>query len=174
MTPRFGALREIATLFAAIGSVLGKPRYALAALFAAFVFFGVYLFVPILLVPGNTFSLELSLITPLEYVLLTALALMTGTLLSLELFAFRQSRALHARAAGGVSGLVASLTGGILAAASCGCGVGILLGAVGLGGGTLFVVAHQTTIVFAMLGVVAVGLYFSARRAAGICATCQI
>ena len=155
-------------------SVFIEPLYGAIAVLAAVALFAVYLFVPIWLVPSNSLALELSLVTPLGYGLLVALALMTGALFALEVFAFQRSRAQKVAAARDSVGLIASLTGGILAAASCGCGVGILLGAVGLGGGTLFVAANQTAIVALMLVVVAVGLYFSARRAAGLCATCRV
>jgi len=139
------------------------------------VFFALYLLIPVWMVPGTTLAYEFDRLTLVNYGLLGTLALMAGVLLSLELFSFQRSRGAGLRAArdGGV-GLVASLAGGILAAATCGCGVGILLGAVGLGGGAFFVGENQTFIVALMLGVVAVGLYFSARRAAGICATCTV
>ncbi len=155
-------------------SVFRKPFYAAVAAGSALVFLCVYLLVPVVLVPGNTLAFELSRMTALNYALLAMLALMTGVLLSFELFAFRRSRTQGLRAAGesGV-GLIASLTGGVLAAASCGCGVGILLGVLGLGGGALFVAANQSSIIVIMLAVVAIGLYFSARRAAGLCVTCE-
>lgn len=155
-------------------NVFTRPLYGAIAVLVAAALFAVYLLVPAWLVPGNSLALEFSIVTPLGYGLLAALALMTGALCALEVFSFRRARAQKVAAARDSVGLVASLTGGILAAASCGCGVGILLGAVGLGGGALFVAANQTAIVALMLVVVAVGLYFSARRAAGLCATCRI
>ncbi len=164
---------EIRTTLRAGAGVFRKPLYGIIAVASALAFFGVYLLVPVWLVPGNTLAFELSQITALSYALLATLALMTGVLLSLELFEFRRSRTRGLRAAGGSGiGLVASLTGGVLATASCGCGIGILLGVLGLGGGALFVAANQSYIVLAMLVVVAIGLYFSARRAAGLCVTC--
>ncbi len=165
----------IRTMLRAGASVFRNPLYGAISAGSAVVFFGVYLLVPVWLVPGNTLAFELSQITALDYALLATLALMTGILLSFELFAFRRSRTQGLRTAGesGI-GLIASLTGGVLAAASCGCGVGILLGVLGLGGGALFVAANQSGIIVAMLVVVAIGLYFSARRAAGLCVTCRV
>ena len=155
--------------------VFREGVYRGVAAAGVFVSFGTYVLVPVWLIPGNTFALEFSQMTLLNYGLLGALALMTGVLLALELFAFRRSRTQGLRAAGeGGVGFIASLAGGVLTAASCGCGTGILLGVLGLGGGALFVAANQTAIAAAMLGIVAVGLYFSARRAAGVCATCRI
>ena len=164
---------EMRTTLRASASVFQKSSYRAISVSGALVFFGVYLLVPVWLVPGNTLAFELSRMTALGYALLATLALMTGVLLSFELFAFRRSRTQGLRAAGesGI-GLIASLTGGVLAAASCGCGIGILLGVLGLGGGALFVAANQSGIIAVMLVVVATGLYFSARRAAGLCVTC--
>ncbi len=156
-------------------NVFREGAYQSAAAGSALVFFSTYMLVPVGLIPGNTFELELSQMTLLNYGLLGVLALMTGALFALELFAFRRSRTQGLRAAGeGGVGFLASLAGGVLTAASCGCGTGILLGVLGLGGGALFVAANQTAIAAVLLGVVALGLYFSARRAAGICATCRV
>ena len=150
--------------------VLRDPRYAALALFGTVLFLVLYLGVPALFVPGETLPFELTHFTTLGGGALVLLALMSGALFTLEVYAFRISRAVAPSAVGeSGAGLVASLLGGILAAASCGCGAGILLGAIGLGGGALFVVAHQTAIIVAMLAIVTVGLYYSARRAAGIC-----
>lgn len=155
------------------GRVFRERTYQVVAATSALVLFSLYLFVPVWLVPGNTLSFELGLIAPLNYMLLAALALMTGVLLALELFSFRRSRAQGLRMVGeGGTGIIASLAGGVLAAASCGCGTGLLLGAVGLGGGAFFVAANQTPIVIILLGIVTIGLYFSARRAAGLCIAC--
>lgn len=160
-------------VFQAGAKVFREPLHLAVALLAALAFFGLYVFVPVWVIPGNTLAFELSIISSANYVLLFALALMTGALFSFELYAWRHSRAQGARGAGeGGAGLLASVTGGLLA--SCGCGIGILLGAVGLGGGALFVVAHQSVILVVIFGVVALGAYFSARRAARICATCAV
>ncbi len=156
-----------------ITSVFRKRIYQIIAAASALVLFCLYLLVPVWLVPGNTLPLELGLISPLNDVLLAVLALMTGVLLALEVFSFRRSRAQGVRVVGeGGTGIIASLAGGVLAAASCGCGTGLLLGAIGMGGGALFVAANQTSIVILLLGVVTVGLYFSSRRAAGLCSVC--
>lgn len=156
-------------------SIFRERIYVAISVASSLVFLILYLLVPVWTVPGNTIAFELGLLTLVDYVLLGALALMTGVLLSLEVSALRRSRSNGLRSAGeGSIGLVASLAGGVLTAASCGCGLGILLGIVGLGGGAIFVATHQTAIVVGMLSVVAIGLYFSARRAAGLCATCSV
>lgn len=156
-------------------SIFRERIYVVISVASSLVFLSLYLLVPVWTVPGNTIAFELGLLAPVDYALLSALALMTGILLSLEVFALRRSRSNGLRSAGkGSIGLVASLAGGVLTAASCGCGLGILLGIVGLGGGAIFVATHQTVIVVGMLSVVTIGLYFSARRAAGLCATCSV
>ena len=168
ITARFGPLGASAGVFR-------DARYVLLVFVWAFLFLTLYLLVPALLVPGESLPFEFAHLTTLSGVLLVALALMTGVLAAFETYAYFNSRRVGVEVVGRDSvGLVASVVGGILAAASCGCGVGILLGAIGLGGGALFVAAHQFTIILVMLAVVLVGLYFSARRAAGICATCRV
>lgn len=158
----------------ALAQVFRNWKNVLIATVSACLFFSLYLLVPVWLVPGNSLLFSLSQLSLLNTALLGLLAFTTGVLFTFELFAFRKSQSNRVVSAStGSAGLLASLAGGILAAASCGCGVGILLGVIGLGGGTVFVVANQTYIVVGMLLIVLVGVYFSARRAAGICATCS-
>ena len=155
--------------------MLGKQAYFLLAAAGALVVFALYLFIPVWFIPANSVAFELAQASAAQYLLLAVLAALTGMIVALEVFSFRRSRGVKVSAAGGSgAGLVASLAGGVLAAGSCGCGTGILLGILGLGGGTLFVVANQTAIVLVMLVAVAIGFYFSARRAAGVCATCRV
>ena len=169
------AIKAFASIFRGSIGVFRERRYQGTALLGALVLFILYVYVPVWVVPGTTLAFELSLISPANYVLLGALALMSGILFSFELYSFRRSRRQGLRAFGaGSTGLLASIFGGVITAASCGCGVGILLGVIGIGGGTLFIATHQMAIVTIMLGIVMVGLYFSARRAAGLCATCSV
>lgn len=168
-------MRTLSSIVVGSAAVLRRPAYQFIFVGATVSFLALYLLTPVWLVPGTTLAYELAHLTPLPFALLGLLALMTGLLFSLEVFSFKRSRSEELAVAGeGSVGLLASLAGGILAAASCGCGTGILLGVIGLGGGAIFVAEHQTLIVSGMLGVVAIGLYFSARRAAGICATCSV
>lgn len=166
---------QLLSTFSMSMQVFRDVRYVLLAFVWALLFLTLYLLVPALLVPGESLPFEFAHLTQVSSVLLVVLALLSGVLAAFETYAFFNSHRIGARAIGrDGAGLLASLVGGILAAASCGCGVGILLGAIGLGGGALFVAAHQFTIILLMLAVVLVGLYFSARRAAGICATCRV
>ena len=168
-------MNQLSTIVRGSAQVFRERLYVGVTTVGTLVFFALYLLIPVWVVPGTTLVYELDRLTLVNYALLGSLALMAGALLSFELFSFRRSRMAGLRTAGeGGVGLAASLAGGILAAATCGCGIGILLGVVGLGGGALFIAGNQTLIVASMLGVVAVGLYFSARRAAGICATCTV
>lgn len=171
----FHLVRLLQPIFRTSVAVLRERVYQILTLGTALGFFGLYLVIPASLVPGDSLSFELARLTPINVALLAALALMTGMMLSFELYAFKRSRRNGLAAVGEESvGIAASVMGGILAAASCGCGIGLLLGAVGLGGGALFVAANQTGIVLAMLGIVTIGLYFSARRAAGMCTFCLV
>lgn len=149
--------------------------YQVIAIIGTIFLFCLYVFLPILLVPGNTLRLELEIISPFNYVLLFILALATSFLITLEIFSFLHSRAQGLRIIGeGGTSIFASLVEGVLAAASCGCGTGILLGAIGLGGSTIFVSVNQIPITISLLSIVIVGLYFSARRAANLCDSCTI
>jgi hypothetical protein len=159
------------SLFRTAAGILKQRPYRTYAFTASVLVFMLYIVVPVLLVPGNTFRIEFELLTPIALTLLILLAAMTGMIIALEVFSFRRSKAARLGAVGeGGAGIVASITGGIIAAASCGCGIGVLLGVFGLGGGALFITKHQAPVILFFLTLVAVSLYYSTRRAAGICA----
>lgn len=167
--------RSLMLIVRGSADVFQDHRYQSIALTSTLLFFFVYLLVPAWLIPGNSLAFELSLLSPLEYALLFSFALLTGVSVALEVFIFRRLRREKLQTAGkGSVGVLTSLVGGTLAAASCACSSAIFLGIFGLGASALFLATHQLAIIFAMFGVGLIGLYFSARRASGLCATCSV
>jgi hypothetical protein len=165
-------MRNIPAVIRTARGILARSPYRTYAIAAALLMFAFYIVVPVLLVPGNTFRIEFDLITPASLLMLVALASMTGMIVALEIFSFRRMRAARLSSVGeGGAGIIASLAGGVMAAASCGCGLGVLLGFFGLGGSALFITEHYPIALSFFLAAVALSLSYSARRAAGICST---
>ncbi len=149
--------------FSNAARVLRRPRYLALAVLFALGFLALYLFIPVWLVPGNTLKVELGLITRHNDVLLAVLALITGALWTLQIYLFQNpGTGGRASATCGIS-LFSSIAGGV-AAASCGCGYAIILGAFGFTGAAPFMLAHETVFVLALLFIVGAGLYLTARR----------
>ncbi len=154
---------------------LKRPKYQLITIIAAVVFPVLSITVPVLFVSGNDLSFQLELMTTIDYILLGILSLISALLVSMQIYVLsgsESSKKLSIAGQGSV-GIVASLFGGITIA-SCGCSVGILLGLIGLGGGSLFIASHKVYLMVSMIALVMVGVYLTARRVLGECATCHI
>lgn len=158
----------------AFTTVFAKRRYWLIAFGAAAVSFILPILIPVWLIPLNTLTLQLSLMSVENYVLLAMLAITSGTLIAFNVFLFRRRRGSVITTGGaGISTLVA-FVGGVITT-SCGCGVGLILGLVGLGAGSaFFVIANQFYIILGALFLVLIGLYLNVRAVAGICTVCEV
>lgn len=167
----FSFITNVARAFA---TVFAKRRYWLIAIGAAAVSFILPILIPVWLIPLNTLSLQLSIMSAENYVLLTMLAIASGMLIAFNVFLFHHRRgSVVATGGAGISTLVA-FVGGVITT-SCGCGIGLILGIVGLGAGsTFFIIANQFYIILGAFFLVLIGLYLNVRAVAGICEVCEV
>ncbi len=143
----------------AFRTVFSHGSYWYIAAGASAGFFILPLLIPTWFIPADTFSFELHLMRTENYLFLSLFALLSGILLALNIFLIRQ------RIIGsGGTGIIAAFLGSVLLT-SCGCGIGFILGFVGLGvGSTSFILANQLYIVITALCITFIGLYFSAKK----------
>jgi len=123
------------------------------------------IFIPTFLIPGNSTTMVLALMQPIHYLLISLLAFIAGTLVSLNIFMLQQSRLRSGTVSSAGLGTLVALAGSIFAS-SCGCGVGFVFGFLGLGlGGVTFLIAHQVPIMLITLCIAFVTLYSALRSA---------
>lgn len=162
-----------ATVVSASKTVLGNGKYRLwfALLTSALVV--LYVVLPVWLTPGNTFSLQLGLFAPRDYLLFLTLSAVTALLILMQAFLFIRSRKGRVGAIGqGGVGVFSALFAGLLATAACASCIAAVVGFLGAGS-VFFIVGHQPYFVYGGILLVLVGLYFSARRVERYCEHCK-
>lgn len=163
--------RTLASLWGVLrrrGNRLGLVGLSLAA-------FGLYLFLPVWTIPGNTLRFQLSIFLTRDWVLMGLLAVLTGLLLVLQVDLFRRHKGLRARLAvvgKGGAGSVAGLLAAVLGTAACSSCVAAVLGFLGVGT-VLGLIQYRRWVVLGASIVMLVAIHLTLRHAAGRCPDCE-
>jgi hypothetical protein len=105
-----------------------------------------------------------------SYIALIVLSTISGVVIAVNVFLFRQHSENITTASEGGVGLFASFIGAVFAT-SCGCGLGILLSVFGISiGSTSLLITHQFVITILSILLVLIGLHLSMKRVIGTCA----
>ncbi len=152
-------MKVVRTLTTALGQLWSSPRYValtlLLSLLAGLLFFSL----PVLLIPGNNVGFQFSILTPLELSLYVILAIMVGTILAIQVYAFGKAKKRY-----GVGGAASALAASLFAVKTCPMCLAALLGALGIGfGTTLTLVSHGTEIALFSTAIGGISLYYSSK-----------
>jgi len=159
-------LRQILTT---LHTVFASWRYRFIAAGAAASFLCISILIPAFLIPSNTIAMVLSMLHIGNYIVLFLLAASAGVLVALNIYRFHLDRISATHAGGAGFSTVASLLGGTLLT-SCHCGLGFVIGILGLGAGSAsFLIEQQLWFTLGALLIALIGLYFSARKPLGVC-----
>lgn len=169
--------RPFTTTFSAAKMVLAGLGYKI--LFVALTASAIVLFVlmPVLSIPGNSISFQLSLFTAQNWVLFAVLAPLIALLLTMQVFIFRRAQNAAAKAkslgsaASGVVGGYVGILGGVFATATCSWCVAAIFGFLGTGA-VLFIAQNQFWAVLTAISIMIISLYFAARKVGKACDSC--
>jgi len=161
--------------YLAIRIVFGSPR-RMAWFFMLTVFiFGSLVWLPVKTIPGNDVAFQLSIMTPMNYLLFVSLSFLTSLSVMMQFHLFRQNRKTRNAAsaayagAGGASALVASVFGAVTCSS---CAVA-LFGF--LGTGVAFtMIQHRNAIVLVAIALLVAVLAITARRIVNECDACRV
>ena len=133
-----------------------------------------YIVLPVLLTPGNTFKFQLGIFKLKDYLLFLFLSLVTALLIIMQVYIFVRSKKERAGAVsrGGV-GIFSALFAGLLATAACSSCILAIFGFLGAGS-IFFTLGHQSYFVYGGIVLVLISLYFSSRRVQGYCENCKV
>lgn len=139
------------------------------AFVASVMAFLLFLSIPVFVIPGNDYAFQLSLLSTFEIGIYIILALVTGLIVSMQVYIFRHMRTVKAQGIGGVaSNVVASL----FVIKTCPMCLAGLFGLFGISVGTgAALLAHSTEIAIASIALAGVSLYLSCKNM-GKCERC--
>jgi len=162
-------------IISAMWTVLSRWTYRVAFVILAALFVALYISIPVMLIPGNTFTFQLSLYTPADYAIFISISILTSLLVLMQVFSFLHSRTYSARAIGrGSVGVFSGIFSGMFASVTCvPCAIGFL-GIFGSVESTLIISKYQYYFIAVASIFVLWGMYHASRRVMGYCKECDI
>jgi len=158
-------------IYLAIKIVLKTRISLLIFVVVAIVFFGMFVIIPVITIPGNTVLFQLSIFTPRDYSLMVFLAILTGLNFAMQVFSWRQgqnarSEAVTQGAASGVLGVF----GAVVGTAACASCLASLFALIGLGTGSVFfVLKNQPLFLGGAILLMLIAIYFSTKKVNKVC-----
>lgn len=162
-------------IYLAIKTVLKVRRNFLIFLITTVIFFGLFIIIPVLTIPGNSTGFQLSIFRTRDYVLMVFLSLLVGLNIAFGLYNWQQKRSakqIESLAQGAVTGTL-GIFGAVVGTAACASCLASLFGLIGLGTGSLFfVLENQSYFLFGAIALMLVSLHFAARKVNRVCSSC--
>lgn len=165
-------------IYLAAINVLKERNYFLTFALIAILFFGLFIYIPIVTIPGNDLGFQLSIYSQRDYTLMFLLASLVGLNFSLQIYSFKKQKeqrdlfkSTGQVAISGASGVF----GVIVGTAACASCLAFFFGLIGLGAGSvIFVLNNQIYFLVGAIIAILISLYFVARKINGICDTCGV
>lgn len=151
-------------------TILTKRNYLLLFLAGIPTVFAVFVFIPVKTIPGNDLFFQLSIFTLRDWTLMFALSFLTSLLIIMNIYIFRQRRAIAEAGKAGAGGL-SSMVGAVFGTAACSSCVAALFGFLGLPA-VLFLIEARLYIVVGAIGLILLSLYFAAKKIVLACENC--
>lgn len=163
-------------IMTSLKSVFASPTYLAVFLVLSLISLTLFVFIPVKTIPGNSLALQLSIFATKDYLLMVFLALAVALFLTMQIFIFRNSIGTKTKLAslgkGGLGGYT-GIIGALFATATCAACLFALLGFLGLST-IIFLVNIRWYIVIGAIILLALSIYFSAKKINGVCEDCKI
>ena len=164
--------RVLSILWFGIREPLKKTNYVYLFLASFFIFFALFVFIPVRTVLGNTLAIQLEIFTTRDYAVLVLLSSLSSLFITMQVYVMRQKRKI-----GGVgtttAGGVGALFAGIAGTAFCASCLAPLFAIFGIGfGGVIFVLEYRFYFVAGITLLMLIAIYLTARKINKICTSC--
>lgn len=149
-----------------------NKNYITLSLGLFFVFFALFVLIPVWTVSGNTLATQLGIFTTRDYVVVVLLSSLSSLFITMQAYAMRQER--NARSVGtATAGGLGALFAGIAGTAFCASCLAPLFAIFGIGfGGVVFVLEYRWYFVVAITLIMLVAIYLTARKINRVCNSC--
>ncbi|MDP2677026.1 MAG: hypothetical protein Q8O83_05090 [bacterium] len=137
-----------------------------------FVFFALFVFIPVWTVAGNTLTTQLDIFTARDYVVLIFLSSLSSLFIAMQTYVMRERKEI-AGASTAVGGGLGAIFAGIAGTAFCASCLAPLFAVFGIGfGGVIFVLNYRWYFVVAITLLMLIAIYLTARKINKVCTSC--
>ena len=162
----------LTTIISGIRKSLEGMKYKLLFVgISLFVFF-LFVLIPTVSVPGNDFFYQLSLFSPLDFSVTVFLSILYALFVTMQIYVMRHKgkiRDIGTTVGGGVGAIFAGVAG----TAFCASCLAPLFALFGIGfGGVLFILEYRFYFVTAIITLMLIAIYLTARKINNVCNSC--
>jgi len=160
----------------AIRKVLASKGRVLIFAITTIAFFGLFIAIPLVTIPGNDLMFQLKIFRTRDYFIMAFLAMLVGLNVVFQIHTFQQKREkknlAQSTTAGATTGII-GVFAGVVGTAACASCLASLFGLVGLGtGSVLFILKNQSYFLLGAIALMTVSLYFAAKKVNKTCDSC--
>lgn len=159
-------------LWLGIRELFKNKNYAFLFLILFFVFFALFVLIPVWTVSGNTLSTQLDAFAIRDYAVLFLLSSLSSLFITMQGYVMRQKRKIGGVGTATAGGL-GVLFAGIAGTAFCASCLAPFFALFGIGfGGVVFVLTYRWYFVVAITLVMLMAIYLTARKINRVCTLC--
>lgn len=160
------------TFWLGIREPFKSKNYTSLFLALFFVFFALFIFIPVWTVSGNTLATQLDIFTTRDYTVLVLLSALSSLFITMQVYVMRQKRKISGVGTATAGGL-GTLFAGIAGTAFCASCLAPLFAIFGIGfGGVIFVLEYRWYFVVTITLIMLVAIYLTARKINKVCISC--
>lgn len=164
--------QTITTLWFSIREPFKNKNYPILFLIIFFIFFALFVLIPVWTVSGNTLTIQLDILTARDYAVLVLLSSLSSLFIAMQVYVMRQKRKVEGVSTATAGGL-GTLFAGIAGTAFCASCLAPLFALFGIGfGGVIFVLEYRFYFVAGVTLLMLIAIYLTARKINRICTSC--
>lgn len=164
--------QSLNTFWLGIREPFKNKNYIALFLSLFFVFFALFVLIPVWAVSGNTIATQLDIFTARDHTVLVLLSALSSLFITMQAYVMRQKREMcgvGTATAGGVGALFAGIAG----TAFCASCLAPLFAIFGIGfGGVIFVLEYRFYFVVGITLLMLIAIYLTARKINRVCTSC--
>ena len=162
-------MNVVKTIIFSMKISLRGTNYKLLFISVSLMMFFLFVLIPTISIPGNTFLYQLSLFTSLDLVVTISILILYAIFVTMQIYSMRLKK--HVRNIGTtVGGGVGALFAGVAGTAFCASCLAPLFALLGIGfGGVLFVLEYRFYIVTIIVVLMIIAIYLIARSITNNC-----
>ena len=162
------------TIFHAVKHTFNGIKYRLLFIGIALAMFFLFILIPVLVVAGNSFGFQLSLLTFQDFVLLAFLSLLNSLFLTMQVRLWKSPKATVQGIGKGIGGSAGALFAGIAGSAFCASCLAPFFALFGIGfSGVLFTLQYRFYFVAIIVTLMLVAIYLTSKKIVNACDDCK-
>ena len=163
-----------ALTFQAVRHTFHETRYRLLFIALALAMFFLFILIPVLVVVGNSFGFQISLLTFQDFILLAFLSSLNSLFLTMQVRLWKSPKATVQGIGKGIGGSFGALFAGIAGSAFCASCLAPFFALFGIGfSGVIFTLQYRFYFVAIIVILMFIAIYLTSRKVIGNCNNCK-